>query len=382
MSILGILAGAALIFFVLLDTFETIVQPRRVTHRFRFARFFYKWNWAIWSNIGRRIPSGKRREAFLSFFGPLSLLGLFFAWVCGLIIGFALVNASDGTALQTIDRPVNFFTYLYMSGTTLFTLGYGDVTPTSHFGRILAVAESGLGFAFLAVIISYLPGINQAFSKREVTISLLDARAGSPPSAEQVLVRLSRAGNMEELDSFFSEWEAWSAELLESHLSFPVLSYFRSQHDNQSWLAALTCMLDTCAVLIAEVKGRNLYRAQLTFAMARHAAVDLTLIFRVPAESPPEDRLTREQHARLRNSLRAAGLELDDEGVVAARLAELRGMYEPFVFGLANRFLLRLPVIVPEGESIDNWQRSPGMRRAPGIGKLPAGGGADEHFGV
>jgi hypothetical protein len=299
-----------------------------------------------------------------------------------LIIGFALVNASDGTALQTIDRPVNFFTYLYMSGTTLFTLGYGDVTPTSHFGRILAVAESGLGFAFLAVIISYLPGINQAFSKREVTISLLDARAGSPPSAEQVLVRLSRAGNMEELDSFFSEWEAWSAELLESHLSFPVLSYFRSQHDNQSWLAALTCMLDTCAVLIAEVKGRNLYRAQLTFAMARHAAVDLTLIFRVPAESPPEDRLTREQHARLRNSLRAAGLELDDEGVVAARLAELRGMYEPFVFGLANRFLLRLPVIVPEGESIDNWQRSPGMRRAPGIGKLPAGGGADEHFGV
>jgi hypothetical protein len=381
MRIVGILAGAALIFFVLLDTFETILQPRRVTHRYRFARLFYKWNWALWSSVGSRIRSGKRREAFLSFFGPLSLLGLFFAWVCGLILGFALLNESVPTALQTADRHVNFFTYLYLSGTTLFTLGYGDVTPTGHLGRALAVAESGLGFAFLAVIISYLPGINQAFSRREVTISLLDARAGSPPSAAQVLLRLARAGNIEGLNAFLVEWEAWSAELLESHLSFPVLSYFRSQHDNQSWLAALTCMLDTCAVLMAEVKGCNPYRAQLTFAMARHAAVDLSLIFKVPAEPPRENRLPAEKRNQLRDWLREAGLEMHDEGDVAAKLTELRGMYEPFVHALARRFMLRLPAIVGEGESIDNWQRSPGMRRAPGIGSLPITGAADEHFG-
>jgi Ion channel len=378
--IVGFLVGTALIFLVLLDTFETILQPRRVTHRFRFARFFYRWNWTFWSSVAMRIPGGKRREAFLSFFGPLSLLGLFFAWVCGLILGFALVNASDATSLQTADRPINFFTYLYMSGTTLFTLGYGDVTPTSHFGRVLAVAESGLGFAFLAVIISYLPGINQAFSKREVAISLLDARAGSPPSAAQVLVRLARAGNIEGLNSFLVEWEEWSSELLESHLSFPVLSFFRSQHDNQSWLAALTCMLDTCAVLMAEVKGCNPYRAQLTFAMARHAAVDLSLIFRVTAKAPKEDRLPAEKRKQLREGLREAGLELHDEGEVTAKLAELRGMYEPFVYALARRFLLTLPVIVAEGESIDNWQRSPG-RRLAGIGSLPITGAADEHFG-
>ncbi len=105
MRIVGFLVGAALICLVLLDTFETILQPRRVMHRFRFARFFYRWNWTFWSNVGLRIPSGKRREAFLSFFGPLSLLGLFLAWVCGLILGFALVNASAETALQTIERP-------------------------------------------------------------------------------------------------------------------------------------------------------------------------------------------------------------------------------------------------------------------------------------
>jgi hypothetical protein len=375
------LAGAALILLVLLDTFETILQPRRVTHRFRFARFFYRWNWTLCTFIARQIPSGKRREALLSFFGPLSLLGLFAVWVGGLIFGFALLGWSVPTSLQTADQHVNFLTYLYMSGTTLFTLGYGDVTPTSHFGRVLAVVESGLGFAFLAVIISYLPGITQAFSKREVTISLLDARAGSPPSAVQVLVRTARADNLNELNSLLAEWEQWSAELLESHLSFPVLSYFRSQHDNQSWLAALTCMLDTCAVLMAEVKGCNPYRAQLTFAMARHAAVDLSLIFNVTQEPPRDDRLPQEKRERLQQALRESGLELHGNTEAAVKLTELRGMYEPFVNALARRFLLALPAIIPEGESIDNWQRSPGMRRAPGIGKLSIADGAQEHFG-
>ena len=381
MNIAGAFAGAALIFLVLLDTFETILQPRRVTHRFRFARFFYKWNWTFCSLIARQIPSGKRREAFLSFFGPLSLLGLFVVWVGGLIFGFALLAWSIPTALQTADRHVNFLTYLYMSGTTLFTLGYGDVTPTGHFGRVLAVVESGLGFAFLAVIISYLPGINQAFSKREVTISLLDARAGSPPTAAQVLVRTARADNFKELNSLLVEWDQWSAELLESHLSFPVLAYFRSQHDNQSWLAALTCMLDTCALLMADVKGCNPYRAQLTFAMARHAAVDLSLIFKVTQEPPRNDRLPPEKREQLQQALRETGIELHGNSEAAAKLTELRGMYEPFVNSLARRFLLALPPIVPDGESIDNWQRSPGMRRAPGIEKLSIKDDADEHFG-
>lgn len=380
MRIVGVLVGAGMIFVVLLDAFETIIQPRRVTHRYRFARFFYRWNWAIWSFVSRRIPVGKRREALLGFFGPLSLLGLFFAWVCGLIFGFALLNASVGTGIHTADNRVNFFTYIYMSGTTFFTLGYGDVTPTGYLGRMLAIGESGLGFGFLAVIISYLPGINQAYSRREGAISLLDARAGSPPSAAQVLARLARAGDINEINSYLIEWEHWSGELLESHLSFPVLSYFRSQHDNQSWLAALTCMLDTCALLLADVKGCNPYRAQLTFAMARHAAVDLSLIFKTSPQPPEEDRLPVEKRNQLRQALREAGLELHDDAEVAAKLAQLRGMYEPFVNTLARRFLLSLPPIIPDGESIDNWQRAPGMRRAPGIQSLPIVEGADEHF--
>lgn len=381
MRIVGALGGAALILLVLLDTFETILQPRRVTHRFRFARMFYRWNWGVWRFVAGRIAGGKRREAFLSFFGPLSLLGLFLVWVCGLILGFALLNGSVAAAPRT-SGAVNFFTYFYMSGTTFFTLGYGDVTPSDNLGRTLSVIESGLGFAFLAVIISYLPGITQAFSRREVAISLLDARAGSPPSAAQVLLRLARAGDIAALEPFLVEWEEWSAQLLESHLSFPVLSYFRSQHDNQSWLAAVTCMLDTCALSMAEVKGGNVYRARLTFAMARHAVVDLALIFKAWPQSLPQDRLPEEKRMQLQRALREAGLELHGDAEAAAKLIELRGMYEPFVYALARRFLLRLPAIIGDEESVDNWQRSPGMPRAPGIGNLPIVETADEHFGV
>jgi hypothetical protein len=379
MRLLALLPGIALIILFLLDAFETILQPRRVTHRFRFARLFYRTNWAIWRNAAGCFPLPKQREAFLSTFGPLSLIGLFITWVAGLILGFALVQYSLSTPLIVADRPITFFTYLYMSGTTFFTLGFGDVTPTQVFGRTLAVVESGLGFGFLAVIISYLPVLAQAFSKREVTISLLDARAGSPPSAGQLLLRLAGAGNIAEVSAFLTEWEQWSAELLESHLSFPVLGFYRSQHNNQSWLAALTTMLDTCAVLMAVIKDVNPYRAQLTFAMARHSAVDLSLILRTAPASPAHDRLPGEKLKQLQQALAAAGLHLHEEEGVAAKLSQLRGMYEPFVNALAGRFVLELPPFFTDEKAIDNWQRSPGAR-APGLENLPIVKSSDDHF--
>jgi voltage-gated potassium channel Kch len=379
MWFLGMLGSLALILLVLIDSFETTILPRRVTHRYRFARLFYRSNWGLWRTLGLRIPAGKRREAFLSLFGPLSLLALLASWVIGLIFGFALLHWSLETPLLAPEKPVTFSTYLYWSGGTFFTLGYGEVTPGNPLGRALAVAEVGLGFGFLALIISYLPVIYQAFSRREVTISLLDARAGSPPSAAQLLLRLARSGDIALVDTFLEEWEQWAAELLESHLSFPVLSYYRSQHDNQSWLAALTHVLDTCACLIVLVKGHNTYRAQLTFAMARHVAVDLALVFKTPPLAPAEDRLPASKLRRLQELLRQADLDLHEGPGVEVKLAEVRGMYEPFVDALARRFLFPLPPIVPETADADNWQRSAWMQRAPAIGTLPVGPVGERH---
>jgi uncharacterized membrane protein len=211
-----------------------------------------------------------------------------------------------------------------------------------------------------------------------VAISLLDARAGSPPSALNFLLRLARSDHLHSLDRFLGEWEQWCAELLESHLSFPVLSYYRSQHDNQSWLATLAMVLDTCSLVMVTLKGGRTYQAQLTFAMARHAAVDLALVLRTRPADAHNERLTPEQRERLRQLLRDAGIEAFESPDADAKLAELRGMYEPFIDALAGRFLFTVPHIAPEADPIDNWQRSAWMQRTPGINSLP--GPNDEHF--
>ncbi len=377
--ILGVFSVALLV-VVLTDGFQTMILPRRVAWRYRPARLYYRLTWRVWRGLTCLWPAGKRRQTFLSSYGPLSLLGLFATWVLGLILGFVLLHTALGTHLYLPPGDAGGFpTYLYLSGVTFFTLGYGDVYPLHGVGRVLAVAEAGIGFGFLAVIIGYLPVLYHAFSRREVSISLLDARAGSPPSAGQLLLRLARASNLARADALLAEWERWAGEVLESHLSFPVLTYYRSQHDNQSWLAALTAVLDSCSLLLALADARCAYQAQLTFAMARHALVDLSLVFGTPPLPPEPDRLPPERLLRLRELLRQHGMGLREGPAADAKLAELRGAYEPFANGLAQFLLFTLPDAVPEKAVVDNWQTSAWMRRLPGLSALPAADG-DEHF--
>ncbi len=377
MQWLGVIAAVVMIAVVLIDAFEVVLLPRRVRHGFRLARLFYRTSWTVGRTAARLLPPGRWRTGFLGAFGPLSLFVLVVLWAAGLIVAFALLHASLGTALSVADA--GFGTYLYFSGTTFFTLGYGDLVPTGAAGRALSVAESGLGFVFLAVIISYLPVLYQAFSRLEITIALFDARAGSPPSAGELLRRLADGRSPAGAGPFLVEWERWAADLLESHLSFPVLSYYRSQHENQSWVASLTTILDTSALLLASVDGPDGYQARLTFAMARHAAVDLALVFQTPP-LPPPDRLPAAGLARLRQSLCEAGVKMRDGPAVAAALAELRGLYEPFVNALAAHFLFTMPPFQPEKPPVDNWQTSAWTPRSPGLGGLPAAGAGDDHF--
>ena len=373
--------AVALIAVVFIDAFETMILPRRVRHSYRLARLYYYCAWFLWQTSARTLPSARWRHSFLSIFGPLSLLGLVIVWATGLIFGFALLHWSLGTALSFVREADSGFTaYLYFSGTTFFTLGYGDLVPTGVWGRALSVAEAGIGFGFLAMFISYLPVLYQAFSRREITISLLDARAGSPPTAGEFLRRLAEARALTGTNSFLADWERWAAELLESHLSYPVLSYYRSQHDNQSWVATLTMILDTSALLIAGVDGSDGYQARLTFAMARHAAVDLGLVFHKPPLMPESDRLPAADLERMFKTLREAGLPMRDEAAVMKALAELRELYEPFVNALAAHFKLALPPFLPDKPPVDNWQTSPWAPRSPDLSGLPAARTADEHF--
>jgi len=353
---LSLIAGVALIAIVLWDTFETIVLPRLVTRRIRLTRLYFRYTWMVWATIGRSISSRKHRENFLGFFGPLFMLLLILLWATGLIMGFALLLWGVSAIAAA---PAGFATYVYLSGTSFFTLGLGDVAPGTPLGRFLVALEAGLGFGFLALVISYLPLLNQSFSQREVTISLLDSRAGSPPTAAEMLRRHAHRDHLDDLRQLLHSWERWSAELLESHLSFPVLARYRSHHDSQSWIASLTAILDTCAFVLAGLEDACSRQAQFTFAMARHTVVDLAQVFSCPPLQPEQDRLSPENFTALCDMLAAEGVETGDRKKIEQKLSELRMMYEPYLYAMSLYFLVSLPPWIPQTGRQDNWQASP-----------------------
>jgi Ion channel len=347
--------GAAIVVIVLWEAFETIVLPRRVSRPFRFTRLIYRGMWIPWRAIAHGYRKAKSRETFLSFFGPLSLLILFAVWAAAIIVGFALIYHSN--ASQDSTHPT-FETSLYLSGTTMFTLGIGDVVPHTRLERILVVFESGIGFGFLALVLSYLPVIYQAFSRREVNIVLLDARAGSPPTATELLRRHTGPHGMDALEILLRDWEHSSAEILESHVSYPAVTYFRSQHTNESWLAALTAILDTCSLLLAYTEGSCTRQARLTFAMCRHTVADLAQVF---DEAPPrsaDDRLPPAEWERLHAVLTQAGITLRDDEASRKKLADLRAMYEPYLRALSRFLYMELPPWILAKEITDNWKTS------------------------
>jgi hypothetical protein len=359
MKVLGTLGGLLIIFTILWDAFETVILPRRVTRRIRLASTFYRSTWPPWRAVALRMRSTKRRDAYLSYYGPLSLLALFVVWFVSLVFGFALLHWGIGSALNAGPNEAHSFeTDLYMSGTTFFTLGLGDVTPRTPLARVITVTEAGMGFGFLAMVISYLPVLYDAFSRREVNISLLDARAGSPPSVLELLRRHAQSHNLGQLGQFLRDWESWAAELMESHLSYPLLCYFRSLHNNQSWLAALTTVLDACALIMAYTEGECGWQARLTFAISRHALVDLAQVFRVPPTPAAADRLPPQNRDHLLELLAAAGISLARSHDADKKFEHLRGMYEPFAYGLGQRLAMTLPAWFAAAEPVDNWRTS------------------------
>src|ERR1700741_785316 len=392
-SIVGVVLGIVIIWVVLLDAFETVVLPRRVLRNFKLTAYFYRRTWIPWRKIASRIKTTSRQQNFLGYYGPLSVILLMGVWAAELILGFALIQYGIGGHEQLSGERLTFGKILYHSGETFFTLGYGDIVPTSGAARTLSVFEAGMGFAFLGVVIGYIPIVYQSFSKREIQISMLDARAGSPPSAAELLVRL--AGRTEEpgvnqrvMDEVLRDWERWAAELLESQISYPVLTFFRSQHSNQSWLAALTTMLDVTALVLVGIEGVHPGQAKLTFAMARHAAVDLAQVVNARYDPAWPDRLPDAEFEALLATLETTGLKLRSDDYGREKLAKLRSMYEPYVHSVARNLMLAVPPWRHQEKTRDNWQAGPWDRliQARGLAVLgqrprtPVQGGDFDHF--
>jgi Ion channel len=372
--------GVVVILGILLDAFETVVLPRRVQRSFRLTSWFYRRTWIPYRRIASHIPSRARRENFLSYFGPLSLIFLLILWATGLIFGFALLQYGVGEHFRLSGEPMTFGLLVYNSGETFFTLGYGDIVPSSGLARALAVMEAGLGFGFLGMVIGYLPTIYSSFSRREIEISLLDARAGSPPSAAELLSRFGNCPQQLVLDQIFKDWERWAAEVLESHLSYPALSFFRSQHNNQSWLGALITILDAGALVIAGVDGVRNEQAKITFAMARHAVVDLAQVVNARYNPNAADRLPDQELNRLRQKLAERGVKLREGAAFEEKLALLRSQYEPYAVAIALNLSIDLPPWIHPERQKDNWQAGPWDRAIQARSLAGRVQSMDDHF--
>ncbi len=353
--------GVGLIVAVLWDALETIILPRTVARRLGLSSLLNTFLRKTYKLIGRCMAqSNSRREQLLGAFGPLSLLILIAIWAWLMIFGFAFISSGLQVPLAgggTNSLPV----HIYASAVTFFTLGYGDVTTVTASGRTLAVIEAGMGFGFLALVIGYIPVLYGSFSRREATILLLDARAGSPPTAGELLKRYDLHG-VGALTDLLKELERWSANLLESYLSYPSLALYRSQHEKMSWLGALTMIMDACSLLrvgCEKDKPENnalMRQAELSYALARHVVVDLAYILDIPPHTAKEDRLPPSEWTRLIANLKGQGLMVCDPSDAYVELMKLRKDYEPYLNGVSDSLFLPLPPWLPMDGELDSWE--------------------------
>jgi len=320
---LEVILGIAVVFYVLNDVFQSVVVPRPTPARYRLTRWVVRPGWRAWRLIGLRTRSSGERERLLGVYAPLVVVVLLLLWLSGLVFGYGLIF--DGLRNQLHPLVRDFPTALYFAGTSVLTIGFGDFVATSGVARLLALTAGGTGLGTIALAISFLFSLYGSFQRREILIVTLDARAGAPPSGVNLLETMAKLGMIDDLPRFFAEWEKWAAEVLDSHMAYPVLAYFRSSHDNESWVSALGAVLDATTLVTTTVRDGPHGPAKMMFAMGRHLVEDLARFFRIESDHDPG--VERYEFDQARERLAAAGWSLlgPEESWVA--FSRLRAQY-------------------------------------------------------
>jgi hypothetical protein len=328
MRALAGIVGALLVALMLSEFFVTFLLPRRVRRDPRIARGLSRLLWGPWRAISRRLAP-PTADTWLGLFGPLALVVQLVVWSVGLLIGYGLIEwAVAGGPFWT--RILN------SSGLFLSAGGLSGSNPL----RAVDLLEAATGVGVLFIVIGYMPSVYSAFSRRETAVSQLATRAGSPPAAATLIHRAAGRERWSELQRDLQAWEEWAAELMETHLSYPLLAYYRSQHVNQNWLAALTAMVDVAAFVKATLRD-SADAADITFRIGRHALADLALQFRLDPVSV--ERLSDADFERLFRIVDGSGADNVDSATARRRLDRLREEYEPNAQALADFLALELP---------------------------------------
>ena len=317
--------GIFLLVWTLFDVFRTLVTPRAARGRFRLSRMLFQPMWRPWRWVGLRTKTVQARERVLAAAAPFFFFVLLVGWVSIALLGYALILWSPAFVHGIGVGGTSFGNALYTAGTALFTLGFGGGVATG-WTRAVAVAEGATGLGLFAVVIAYLPVLYQAFNRREVGVLLLDARAGSPPSGPELLHRMGSAGVASSLPQLFAEWERWVADVLESHMSYPILALFRSPHDYTSWVTSLGSVLDAATLILTSVDDESDERAKLLYGTGVHAVEDLFYYFRLTER---ESVIQRHEFEDVLNDMKDDGFAIRPVDEAFASFTAKRAKYAP-----------------------------------------------------
>ena len=319
-ALLGLIAVVA----TLVDIFQTVILPRPISgSRVGLSRILVQVTWRIWRWYCLRLaPSPRERR--LALYAPSVLIIMLAVWILGLMVGYGLIVFAVGA--DTHPALPDVWTAIYFAATSLLTIGFGDVVATSWLGRAVAVVAGATGLVVVALTITFVFSLYAFFQRRELLVTTLDERAGgAPPSGVSLLETHGALGMTGDLARIFADWEVWSAEVLDSHLAYPLLGFFRSSHDNESWVSALGAMLDAATLCETVVDDVSPGQAAMLRRAGSHLVEDVTAYFRMPHEHGTG--VEREEFDAARERLRAAGYRLRDAERAWRDFSELRARY-------------------------------------------------------
>ena len=299
-------AGLAILGVVLWDIFQSIVVPRPTPGRIRISRYVVPAAWRAWRVLGQRKRTPEARDSFLGLFAPGATLLLFVMWLAGIVVADGLMLF----ALRAEIRPAfaSVFDAFYFAGTSVLTLGFGEIVAEGALSRLVVLVAAVTGLGVVALVITFMFSLYASFQRREVLVVTLSARAKSPPSAVTLLETHARLDLLGDLPELFREWERWGAEVLDSHVAYPLLGYFRSSHDNISWISALGAVLDSAALVVTTIRGVPRGQAEIVLRVGAHLVEDISNYIRQPGDGSG---VAREDFATVHARLAAAGFDLE-----------------------------------------------------------------------
>jgi len=353
---IGSVLGLVLLLVVFYDLFQSVILPRPAVNKMTVARIVLRPMWVVWRWVSQRSSRIDRSEGRLAAFAPIALLMLFFIWAAAAVLGYGLII--DGLADQFRPSPQDLATSIYISATTLVPLSYGDFVPEGGLARAVIIAESATGVGIAALVITLLFSLYESFRDREEKVISLDALAGAPPSGVQILENAAKHSMRPELIEMFDEWRGWSAMVLESHLAYPLLVYFRSSHDNEAWINSFGAVMDAAVLVISTVDDDSTGPARLMLRVGNHLVEDFSWIF---ALKGPEDGIVeREEYQVAVERLVKAGYHVRDTEAGWKQFAELRSKYASPLNQMAHW------LVVPPAEWIGDRSYIPHRaKRAP-----------------